>query len=210
MSTSSIKRRSVDVKEMYCTCRTVVQIIKPIVFFLKLSLWSSSQLLKLPNKALDRHNKKGGIERSLAWPAPMLTFWNNRKRLNKKRVQLQQILLVHQQDNVSLFRNTDMIGVTSCEIALIVNSLMLTGCELERLCPKAGCFFCLFLVQLLLILQYHESISNKFLSPRGRIYQNLQIRFPRITHESISIWFMSLTLKNGKKRCLELRIHYQQ
>lgn len=92
-----------------------------------------------------------------------------------------------------------MIAVTSCEVVLVVNSLLLTGCELERLCPKAGCFFSLFLVYLLLILQYHESISNKVLSRRGPIYQDLQIRFPRITHESISIWFMSLTLKNGKK-----------
>lgn len=80
------------------------------------------------------------------WPVSIQIYWNKTKRLNKKRVQLQYILLVHQQDNVSLFRNTDMIGVTSCEIALIVNSLMLTGCELERLCPKAGWFFCLFLV----------------------------------------------------------------
>lgn len=38
-----------------------------------------------------------------------------------------------------------MIAVISCEIALIVNSLLLTGCELERLCPKAGCFFPFFL-----------------------------------------------------------------
>lgn len=34
-----------------------------------------------------------------------------------------------------------MIAVTSCEIVLVVNSLLLTGCEFERLCPKVGCFF---------------------------------------------------------------------
>ena len=52
-----------------------------------------------------------------------------------------------------------MIGVTSCEIALIVNSLLLTGCEFERLCPKAGCFFpfsCLVVINFTISREYFQ------------------------------------------------------
>lgn len=52
-----------------------------------------------------------------------------------------------------------MIGVTSCEIALIVNSLLLTGCELERLCPIAGSFFpfsCLVVINFTISREYFQ------------------------------------------------------
>ena len=52
---------------------------------------------------------------SLTWPASMQIYWNKRKRLHKKRVQLPQDTNMAA---VSLFWDTNMAAVTSCENAL--------------------------------------------------------------------------------------------
>ena len=52
-------------------------------------------------------------------------FWNKRKRLLKKSVS-HRICLEHQHSRVSLFWNTNMVAVTSCENAIfIVNSRLI-------------------------------------------------------------------------------------
>ena len=54
---------------------------------------------------------------SLTWSASMLIFWNKRKFLHKKRVQLPQDCWDTNMAAVSLFWNTNMAAVTSCENA---------------------------------------------------------------------------------------------
>ena len=54
---------------------------------------------------------------SLTWSASMLIYWNKRKFLHKKRVQLPQDCWDTNMAAVSLFWNTNMAAVTSCENA---------------------------------------------------------------------------------------------
>ena len=54
---------------------------------------------------------------SLTWPASMQIYWNKRKRLHKKRVQLRQDWFGTQTwpAAISLFWDTNMAAITSCE-----------------------------------------------------------------------------------------------
>ena len=54
---------------------------------------------------------------SLTWSASMLIYWNKRKFLHKKRVQLPQDCWNTNMAAVSLFWNTNIAAVTSCENA---------------------------------------------------------------------------------------------
>ena len=54
---------------------------------------------------------------SLMWSASMLIYWNKRKFLHKKRVQLPQDCWNTNMAAVSLFWNTNIAAVTSCENA---------------------------------------------------------------------------------------------
>ena len=68
------------------------------------------------------NTKKNEIYRvfSLTWPAYMQIYWNKRKRLHKKRVQLPEAWFGNMA-TVSLFWDTNMAAVTSCENTLYVN-----------------------------------------------------------------------------------------
>ena len=54
---------------------------------------------------------------SLTWPASLQMFRKKRKRLHKKRVS-NRVGLEHQDGRVSLFLNTNMAAMTSCENAI--------------------------------------------------------------------------------------------
>ena len=56
---------------------------------------------------------------SLTWPASMQIYWNKRKRLHKKRVQLPEDWLGHQHGrHFIVFSDTNLAAVTSCENTL--------------------------------------------------------------------------------------------
>ena len=55
---------------------------------------------------------------SLTWLASMQIYWNKRKRLHKKRVQLPEDWFGTNMAAVSLFWDTYMAAVTSCENTL--------------------------------------------------------------------------------------------
>ena len=59
--------------------------------------------------------KTGNRAFSLTWPAAMQIYWNKRKFLHKKRVNSHRIGLGHNMAAVSLFWDTNMVAVTSCE-----------------------------------------------------------------------------------------------
>ena len=68
-------------KKVWCTCEVVVLLIKPIVF------WRSRcRPRRWILKSLMFHYRVF----SLTWPGSMQIYWNKRKRLHKKRVQLPQ------------------------------------------------------------------------------------------------------------------------
>ena len=55
---------------------------------------------------------------SLIWPASMQIYWNKRKRSHRKEFNSHRTGLEHQHGRPSLFCNTDMAAMTSCENAL--------------------------------------------------------------------------------------------
>ena len=53
---------------------------------------------------------------SLTRPASMQIYWNKRKHLHKKRIQLpQELELIHQHGRCFIFWNTNMAAMTSCQ-----------------------------------------------------------------------------------------------
>ena len=77
--------------------------------------------IKLLNRQLRAEPRPLTINRafSLTWPAAMLIYWNKRKHLHEKSVQLPEDFVgTPTMAAVSLLWNTNMAAVTSCENAL--------------------------------------------------------------------------------------------
>ena len=69
---------------------------------------------------------------SLTWPASMQIYWNKRKRLHKKRVQLPQDWFGTQTWPPFLFWDTNMAAMTSCENTQYLNTFNLIPVHFGR------------------------------------------------------------------------------
>ena len=94
-------------QKVCCTCKAVVLTLAAVVVAVSRSPRSSSPFVLICSN----------IAFSLTWPASMQVHWNKRKRLHKKRVRLAQDWDTNMAA-VSLFRDTNMAAVTSCENTL--------------------------------------------------------------------------------------------